>query len=219
MDKRALALGIGASLILAAGTANAGTCTTEIQALQAQLGSSDTANATTGPSDPGVQQPSPSANATGTGVTVDTNTSASTDNNANATIGANGAGVQQPSPTADATTGTGNGTTMDSDTATADANSGANATIGATDPGVQQPDGGGAQADAQANATTNSTGSSDAIPPTVAETSRAGEMSTSAGGRTSALVAIAKAKQLDQAGQEDACMSEVNTAKQQLGIQ
>lgn len=215
MDKRALAIGIGASLILAAGTANAGTCTTEIQALQAQLGSSDTANATTGPSDPGVQQPSPSANATGTGVTVDTNTSASTDNNANATIGANGAGVQQPSPTANATSGASTGTAMDSDTTTADANSGANATIGATNPGVQQPDGGGAQANAEAN----SSGSSDAIPPTVAETSRAGEMSTSAGGRTSAVVAIAKAKQLDQAGQEEACMSEVNTAKQQLGIQ
>lgn len=216
MDKRALVIGIGASLVLAAGTASAGTCTTEIQALQSQLGSSDTANATTGPSDPGVQQPSPGANATtGTGVTVDTDSSASTDNNANATIGANGAGVQQPSPTADATTGTGTGTTMDSDTATADANGGANATIGATDPGVQQPDGGGAQASTEAN----SSGSSDAIPPTVAETSRAGEMSTSAGGRTSALVAIAKAKQLDQAGQEDACMSEVNTAKQQLGIQ
>jgi hypothetical protein len=217
MDKRALAIGIGASLILAAGTANAGTCTTEIQALQSQLGSSDTANATTEPNNTGVQQPSPTANATtGTGVTVDTDSSASTDNNANATIGANGAGVQQPSPSANATTGTSTGTTMDSDTtATADANSGANATIGATDPGVQQPDSGGAQASAEAN----SNGSSDAIPPTVAETSRAGEMSTSAGGRTSALVAIAKAKQLDQAGQEEACMSEVNTAKQQLGIQ
>ena len=217
MNKRALAFGIGASLILAAGTANAGTCTTEIQALQSQLGSSDSANATTGPSDPGVQQPSPGANATGTGITTDTNSSASasTDNNANATIGANGAGVQQPSPTANATTGASTGTAMDSDTTTADANSGANATIGATDPGVQQPDGGGAQASADAN----SSGSSDLIPPTVAETSRAGEMSTSAGGRTSALVAIAKARQLDQAGQEEACMSEVNTAKQQLGIQ
>src|SRR6185369_13340212 len=62
--KAALAFGIGASLMLAAGTASAaGTCGTEVAALQQQLGLERGANATIGASEPGVQQPQPEANA------------------------------------------------------------------------------------------------------------------------------------------------------------
>lgn len=56
--KAALAFGIGASLMLAAGAANAaGACGTEVTALQQQLGLQQGANATVGAADPGVPQP------------------------------------------------------------------------------------------------------------------------------------------------------------------
>ncbi len=141
MNKTALLFGVGASLILAAGTASAaGSCGAEVAALQQKLGMEDSANATIGATDPGVQQPAPSAS-------VDTSTStttsptndqvANTDNSANATIGAADPGVQQPAPEANADTGTSTTTTTDGSSTTAD--NSANATIGATDPGVQQP--------------------------------------------------------------------------------
>src|SRR5689334_14779106 len=61
----ALALGTGASLLLAANAANAaGTCATEVQALQQQLGATGSPNATIGPTSPGTQQPAPQANST-----------------------------------------------------------------------------------------------------------------------------------------------------------
>ena len=93
--KTALAFGIGASLILAAGTASAD-CATEVQALQQQLGMTDTTNATIGASDPGVQQPDPGAStdmSATDSTTTDTTTGGSSvtaagDNDANATIGA-----------------------------------------------------------------------------------------------------------------------------------
>jgi hypothetical protein len=222
MSKRAaLAFGLGASLLLAAGTANAaGNCTAEIDALQQQLGMDQGANATTGPSDPGVQQPSPSASVdTGTSTPTNdqiagTGASTTTDSNANATIGANGAGVQQPAPEANATTGTDSSTTTGTDAdngssvATSNENTGANATVGATDPGVQQP-------------SPEAIGSSSSTMPsgTVTETSRSGTLSVEPSARSSALASLEKAKLYAKSGEEEACMSEVNSAKQTLGVQ
>ena len=125
MNKTALAFGIGASLILAAGTASAaGSCGAQVAELQQKIGLEQGANATIGATDPGVQQPAPEANATtGTSTTTSPTSDqvANTDNSANATIGATDPGVQQPAPEpnaeanaeANATTGT---TTMPSGT-------------------------------------------------------------------------------------------------------
>jgi hypothetical protein len=214
MSKRAaaLAFGIGASLLLAAGTANAaGNCSTEIDALQQQLGVDQGANARTGPSDSGVQQPSPSAS-------VDTGTATPTNDQiagsgANATISPSSPGVQQPSPEANATTGTGTGTSMGTNTnngSSVATNNGANATIGATNPGVQQP-----------SPEAIGSGSSESSMPsgTVTETSRTGTLTVEPSARSSALASLEKAKIYANSGEEEACMSEVNSAKQMLGVQ
>jgi hypothetical protein len=245
MSKRAaLAFGLGASLILAAGAANAaGNCSMEIDALQQQLGVDQGANARTGPSDTGTQQPSPSASAdtgasgSSTGATTmesDSSTSANnsattTDNNANATIGANGAGVQQPAPEANATTGTESSTTTGTDTsngssvASSNGNTGANATIGATDPGVQQPGGSATSADNSGTGSSSDTmtNGSSTMPSsgTVTETSRTGTLNVEPSARSSAMASLEKAKLYAKSGEEEACMSEVNSAKQQLGVQ
>lgn len=64
MNKTALAFGIGASLVLAAGTASAaGSCGAQVAELQQKIGLEQGANATVGATDPGVQQPAPEANA------------------------------------------------------------------------------------------------------------------------------------------------------------
>jgi hypothetical protein len=231
--KAALAFGIGASLMLAAGTASAaGTCGTEVAALQQQLGMQQGANATTGPSDPGVQQPSPSASvdtSTGTSSTMDSDQVANSNSGANATIGASDPGVQQTQPEANATTGTGasTGTSTTADSSsngssvnTNNENSGANATIGATDPGVQQPSGGGGDVQAQNNADSSASGSSTTMPSgTVTETSRAGDLNTAVGGHAEAITALKKAQLHAEAGEEDACMTELGAAKTALGIQ
>ena len=125
MNKTALAFGIGASLILAAGTASAaGSCGAEVAELQQKLGMDEGANATIGATDPGVQQPSPSA---AVDPSTDTTTAPSddqiaaagdADNGANATIGPTDPGVQQPSPEANATTGTSTTTTTDGSSTT-----------------------------------------------------------------------------------------------------
>ena len=142
MNKTALLFGVGASLILAAGTASAaGSCGAEVAALQQKLGMEDSANATIGATDPGVQQPAPSASVDTSTSTTTSPTSdqiANTDNSANATIGAADPGVQQPAPEANASADTSTTTTTDGSSTTTADNS-ANATIGATDPGVQQP--------------------------------------------------------------------------------
>jgi hypothetical protein len=220
MNKSALLFGIGASLILAAGTASAaGSCGAEVADLQQKLGLQDSANATVGATDPGVQQPSPSAS-------VDTSTStttspsddqiANTDNDANATIGATDPGVQQPMPEANATTGTSTTTTTDGSTTTAD-NTGANATIGPTDPGVQQPQSGGSETLAEGSSRSSS---STTMPSgTVEETSRVGDLSTAAGGRAEAITALKKAQLAADAGDENACMTELGTAKAALGVE
>jgi hypothetical protein len=245
MNKTALLFGVGASLILAAGTANAaGTCGAEVAELQQKLGAEEGANATIGATDPGVQQPDPSAS-------VDTSTSTTTspsgsdqvadaDNEANATIGATDPGVQQPDPGASADTST--TTTTDGSTTTAytstttttDGTSttdtdttGANATIGATDPGVQQPQDTDPVASSDSSTTTTTDSSSttaDSSTTTmpsgdVTETSRVGDMNTAAGGRAEAITALKKAQMHADAGDENACMTELSTAKTALGIE
>ena len=110
MNKTALAFGIGASLILAAGTASAaGSCGAQVAELQQKLGTEEGANATIGATDPGVQQPSPSASvdtSTGTTASPSSDQVANTDNSANATVGAADPGVQQPAPEANASADT-----------------------------------------------------------------------------------------------------------------
>ena len=230
MNKTAFLFGVGASLILAAGAANAaGRCGAEVADLQQKLGMEDSANATLGATDPGVQQPSPSAS-------VDTSTCTTTaptddqvaesNSGANATIGATDPGVQQPAPEANATTGTSTTTTTDGSSTTTADSTGANATIGPTDPGVQQPQNTDATADSSSSSTTttdssSTTADSSATMPSgdVTETSRVGEMNTSAGGRAEAITALKKAQLAADAGDEDACMTELGTAKAALGVQ
>jgi hypothetical protein len=194
MNKTALLFGVGASLILAAGTASAaGSCGAEVAELQQKLGMEEGANATIGATDPGVQQPAPEANAS-----ADTSTTTTTE------------------PTTDSS----------SSTTTAD-NTGANATIGPTDPGVQQPQNTDATADSSSSTTTttdSSTTTADSSTTTmpsgtVEETSRVGDMNTSAGGRAEAITALKKAQLAADAGDENACMTELGTAKAALGIQ
>ncbi|MBA4099465.1 MAG: hypothetical protein C0484_22175 [Rhodospirillum sp.] len=209
--------GVGASLILAAGTASAaGSCGAEVAALQQQLGMEASANATIGATDPGVQQPAPSASvdtSTSTTTSPSSDQVANTDNSANATIGAADPGVQQPAPEANATTGTSTTTTTDGSSTTAD--NSANATIGASDPGVQQPQ------DTDATADSSSSSSSTATMPSgdVTETSRVGDLNTAAGGHTEAITALKKAQLAADAGDENACMTELGTAKAALGVQ
>src|SRR5688572_8536328 len=212
MNKTALIFGVGASLIMAAGTASAaGSCGAQVAELQQKLGLEEGANATIGATDPGVQQPSPSASAdsSSTTVTPTDDQVAESNSGANATIGTTDPGVQQPAPEANATTG--------SSTTTAD-NTGANATIGPTDPGVQQPQSGGSETPAEGSSSSSSTTTT--MPSgTVEETSRVGDMSTSAGGRAEAITALKKAQMHADAGDEDACMTELGTAKAAMGVE
>ena len=232
--KTALALGIGASLILAAGTASAN-CATEVRALQEQLGAIDTPNARTGPSDTGVQQPDPSApvdmSATdSTTMSPTTDEMATQHGGANATIGPTDPGVQQPDPSAptdlSAADSTTTGTTMDtndgSSVATQDT-TGANATIGPSDPGVQQPQN--EDMDVTADTSDSSTTAPSTTMPsgtvgtgTIAETTRSGQLTTPADSRSVAISSLKKAQLYADAGQEEACMSELDTAKQHLGV-
>lgn len=191
MNKTALLFGVGASLILAAGTASAaGSCGAEVAALQQKLGMEDSANATIGATDPGVQQPSPSASvdsSTGATASPADDQIADTGDDANATIGAADPGVQQPAPEANATTGTST-ITDGSSTTTADSSS--------------------------------SSSSSSTMPSgTVEETSRVGDLNTSAGGHAEAITALKKAQLAADAGDENACMTELGTAKAALGVE
>src|SRR5690349_24661740 len=177
--KAALPFGIGASLLLAAGAANAaGTCATEVQALQQQLGATESPNATIGTTSPGTQQPAPQANST-----------------------------------------TGNSTTMDNGqiASQSGANATTGATIGATSPGTQQPQ----NQDMSATSNTYGSGSSSSKMPsgTVTETTRSGELNMSASSRAAALASLKKAELYAKAGEETACMSELSTAKQRMGVQ
>jgi len=218
MNKTALLFGVGASLILAAGTASAaGSCGAEVAELQQKLGMEEGANATIGATDPGVQQPSPGAPVdTSTGTTSPTSDQVASENSANSTIGAADPGVQQPAPEANATTGTSTTTRTDGSSPTTADNTGANATIGATDPGVQQPQAGGSDtlADSSSSSSTTTMPSG-----TVEETSRVGDLNTAAGGRAEAITALKKAQMAADANDEDTCMMELGNAKTALGVE
>jgi hypothetical protein len=231
MNKTALAFGIGASLILAAGSASAaGSCGAEVAALQQQLGHQDSANATIGATDPGVQQPSPTASADTSTTTSPTSPNsdqvAESNSSANATIGATDPGVQQPAPEANTSTGTNTTTTTDGSSTTTADNTGANATIGPTDPGVQQPQNTDATADSSGSSATTTesdttTEDSSATMPSgdVTETSRVGDLNTAAGGHAEAITALKKAQLAADAGDEATCMTELGTAKAAMGVQ
>lgn len=202
MNKTALLLGVGASLLLAAGAANAGTCTTEIQALQAQMG---------------VQSPAPSSDlSSDSTTTMDSDTTATADSDADATAGAADPSVEQP----DASGGTmvqndsssGTGTTDGSGTIAPEGDNSADATAGAAEPSVEQPD---ASASGEATADAEQPTDLGTPSPDVTETSRTGEVGTNA----EALAALERAQNYDKAGDEEACMTEVDAAKQALGIQ
>jgi hypothetical protein len=53
----------------------------------------------------------------------------------------------------------------------------------------------------------------------VTETSRAGELNTAAGGRAEAITALKKAQLAADAGDENACMTELGNAKAAMGVQ
>jgi hypothetical protein len=227
-----LAFGIGASLILAAGAANAaGTCGAEVTALQEKLGHQQGANATIGATDPGVQQPAggasidSSASGANSTATTDSDTVATDNSGANATIGATDPGVQQPAPEANSSTSTSSSTGATADTnngssGTTGDNTGANATIGASDPGVQQPDGGGSDAITENSAEAAASGSTDTMPSgTATDASRVGEMNTAAGSHAAAITALKKAQLAADAGNEETCMTELGTAKAALGME
>jgi hypothetical protein len=219
MNKTALLFGVGASLILAAGTASAaGSCGAEVAALQQKLGMEDSANATIGATDPGVQQPAPSASAdtsTSTTTSPSSDQIANTDNSANATVGATDPGVQQPAPEANASADSSTATTVDGTSTTTADNTGANATIGASDPGVQQPQ----NTDPVADSSSSSSSTATMPSGDVTETSRVGDLNTAAGGHAEAITALKKAQLAADAGDEDACMTELGTAKAALGVQ
>ena len=124
--------------------------------------------------------------------------------------------MQQPAPEANASADTSTTTTTTTDgtsTTTAD-NTGANATIGATDPGVQQPQNTDPVADSSSSSSSTAMPSGD-----VTETSRVGDLNTAAGGHAEAITALKKAQLAADAGDEDACMTELGTAKAALGVQ
>jgi hypothetical protein len=54
---------------------------------------------------------------------------------------------------------------------------------------------------------------------TVTNTSRSGELNMSASSRAEALASLKKAELYAKAGEENACMSELSTAKQRMGVQ
>jgi hypothetical protein len=112
MNKTALLFGVGASLILAAGTASAaGSCGAEVAELQQKIGIEQGANATIGATDPGVQQPAPEsdtqANATtGTTTTTDGSTTTADSSSSTATMPSSGT-VEETSRVGDLNTAAG----------------------------------------------------------------------------------------------------------------
>lgn len=146
MIKTLLVLGTAAGLVLAAGAASAGTCTTEIDTLQKQLSSTDAGMGPTGTAAPGA-----------TGTIAET-------------------GELHP-PTE----------TMN-----------------------QATEGKAASSEDVVNQNQGA--------PTDSQASAAGQFGTAAG-TADAIESLERARQLDQAGDEAACMNEVGKAKTQLGVQ
>lgn len=180
--KTALVFGIGASLILAAGTASAD-CASEVRSLQQQFGAMD--------------------------MPESTGTSTSTDMSA----------------TGSTTTESGTATTGTSETGTA-----VNPTWSSNDPGEpaehdEQVTSGATSSDITGSSDTMASDSSGTMSSgttstgTITETTRTGDLDAPADSRSAALASLKKAQLHADAGQEDACMSELSAAKQHMGVE
>jgi hypothetical protein len=186
MNKHALCFGVCAGLLLAAGTASAGTCSAEIEALQktiANTGSVASAGASQGTS---IQQ--------GTNATITADSASAT-----------------PAPAPDV-----NGTDASGGMMASTAPSGAGAGTGTAPGKIEQPDAsGGTLADQGAGGQPAQTA------PLDSETPNAAPPGTAANpiDPDAASQSLARAKVLDQAGDEAGCMQQVNQAKSQLGQQ
>lgn len=143
------------------------------------------------------------------------------DDGLNATGAPTELGVQTPSASTDAPSATGTTTAAPSGTASGTASSTQPAETGTSttiDPSSDAATNTGITSGTTAGTTAGTTGGTPPAP-SVTETSRAGEMTTSAGGHAAALASLAKAKNLAASGQEEACMTEVTAAKTALGLE
>jgi hypothetical protein len=185
MNKHALFFGVCAGLLLAAGTASAGTCSAEIEALQKTLAATGSVASAGGSQGTSIQQGTNSA------ITADSATGA----------------TSAPVPDVNGTDASGG---MMASTAPSGSGTG-------TAPGrIEQPDAsGGVLADQGAGGQPAETA------PLDSETPNAAPPNTAANpiDPDAASQSLARAKVLDQAGDEAGCMSQVNQAKSQLGQQ
>jgi len=185
MNKHALCFGVCAGLLLAAGTASAGTCSAEIEALQKTIASTGSVASTGGSQGTSIQQGTKAA------ITADSATSATPVPDVNGTDASGG----MMASTAPSGSGAGTGTA----------------------PGrIEQPDAsGGVLADQGAGGQPAETA------PLDSETPNAAPPNTAANpiDPDAASQSLARARVLDQAGDEAGCMSQVNQAKSQLGQQ
>lgn len=197
--KTALVFGIGASLILAAGTASAD-CASEVRSLQQQIGAIDMPEST-GTSATGsttMESGSATSGTSETG-TADNPTWSSSDPG------------EPASPDEQVTSGTTD--SSETMTGTSETGSAVNPTWSSNDPGEpaehdQQVTSGETSGDI-----TGTTGTG-----TITETTRTGELGEPADSRSAALASLKKAQLYADAGQEDACMSELSVAKQHMGV-
>jgi hypothetical protein len=184
MNRSALLLGLSAGLLLAAGTASAGTCSAEIEALQKTIAATGTVASADSTSVPQGAAGALAANAGGSAAPVPVPAPNGTD--------AQGGMVANASPGAGSSSGIAPGKIEDpksSGGTLAAANSGAGGAPAQTAPlDSDAPQSGAPQSAA-------------AIDPDAASQS------------------LARARLFDQAGDESACMMEVNQAKSQLGQQ
>ena len=189
MNKHALCFGVCAALLLAAGTASAGTCSGEIEALQKAIQSTGT-TASAGSS-------------SGTSIPQGTNAQIAANSAADA-----GTGVT-PAPDV-------NGTDASGGMMASTSPSGSGAGTGTAPGKVEQPSAsGGTLANQGAGGQPAQTAPLDSDTPQAAQPNTA----ANAIDPDAASQSLARAKVLDQAGDEAGCMSEVNQAKSQLGQQ
>ena len=185
MNKHALLFGVCAALLPAAGTASAGTCSAEIEALQKTLANTGSvANTEAAP---------------GTSIPQGTD----------AAIAANSAAGAAPAPDV-------NGTSASGGMMASTVPSGSGAGTGIAPGKVEQPNAsGGTLANQGAGGQPSQTAPLDSDTPNAASPdSAANPIDPDAASQS-----LARAKALDQAGDEAGCMEQVNQAKSQLGQQ
>ena len=191
MNKSALLLGLGAGLLFAAGTANAGACSAEIEALQKTIASIGTV--ASGASD----QPNANANAA---IEAEGHTD----------TGTPGGTVPAPSEIPVPAAKTGQAATAGSEPVPApNGTDAAGGMVAEAEPGTGIAPGGGAGGVPAETAPQDSV-VPQAGPPTSATTGAIADPDA-------ASQSLARAQLLDQAGDESGCMKEVSQAKSQLG--